>query len=67
VLFRSRGTVDHLARFIGNPKAPIHFADASEMPRFDREISMADREELARYLVWLRTATAADVAALEPL
>lgn len=62
-----RGTADHLVHFIGNPKAPIHLGEASEMPRFDRELSMTDREELARYLVWLRTATAADVAALEPL
>ncbi|MEZ4363945.1 MAG: cytochrome b N-terminal domain-containing protein [Kofleriaceae bacterium] len=62
-----RGTIDHLVHFIGNPKAPIHLGEHSEMPRFDREVSMADREEVARYLVWLRTATPADVAALEPL
>jgi ubiquinol-cytochrome c reductase cytochrome b subunit len=62
-----RGTVDHLVHFIGNPKAPIHYGDSSEMPRFDRELSVSDREALARYLVWLRTATADDVAALEPL
>ncbi len=62
-----RGSIDHLVHFIGNPSAPIHLGTASEMPRFDRELSISDREELARYLVWLRTATAADVAALEPL
>jgi ubiquinol-cytochrome c reductase cytochrome b subunit len=62
-----RGTVDQLVHFIGNPKAPIHFGDASEMPRFNKELTMADREELARYLIWLRTATVSDVLALEPL
>ena len=40
----------------------------SEMPRFDNEaLAMVQRDELAAYLVWLRTATAADVAALGPL
>jgi ubiquinol-cytochrome c reductase cytochrome b subunit len=62
-----RGTSDQLVHFIGNPKAPIHFAAASEMPRFDKELTMADREELARYLIWLRGATTSDVLALEPL
>lgn len=62
-----RGSVESLVHFMGNPKAAIHFGDASEMPRFDRELSMADREELAKYLVWLRSATPAMVNALEPL
>lgn len=62
-----RGTVDHLVHFMGNPKAPIHYGDASEMPRFDRELSMGEREEIARYLIWLRDATPAEVQALEPL
>lgn len=62
-----RGTVDLLVHFLGNPKAPIHFGEDSQMPRFDRELSMADREELAKYLVWLRSATPAAVDALEPL
>jgi ubiquinol-cytochrome c reductase cytochrome b subunit len=62
-----RGTVDQLVHLIGNPGAPIHFGDASEMPRFDKELTMADRQELAHYLIWLRTATASDMLALEPL
>ena len=62
-----RGSLDHLIHFIGNPKAPIHLGQSSEMPRFDKDLSMADREALAKYLLWLRTATAADVAKLEPL
>ncbi len=62
-----RGSVDHLVHFMGNPKAPIHYSDASEMPRFDRELSMAEREEIARYLIWLRGATPSDALGLEPL
>ena len=42
-------------------------SDKSEMPRFDKDLSIVDRDALAAYLVWLRTATPADVAALEPL
>jgi ubiquinol-cytochrome c reductase cytochrome b subunit len=62
-----RGTVDHLVHFIGNPKAAIHLGGNSAMPRFDRDLSLADREALALYLIWLRTATAEDLAKLEPL
>lgn len=62
-----RGSLEHLVHFLGNPKAPIHLGEESEMPRFDKDLSVSDREALARYLLWLRTATAADVAALEPL
>jgi hypothetical protein len=37
------------------------------MPRFDRELTLSERDALAVYLVWLRTATAADVHALGAL
>jgi hypothetical protein len=40
--------------------------DKSQMPRFDRELTLVERDALAEYLVWLRTATAADLAALDP-
>ena len=54
--------------FIGNPKLPIHMgADKSEMPRFDAELSIVDRDALAEYLVWLRSATQADLDRLGPL
>lgn len=54
--------------FIGNPKAPIHMgSDKSQMPRFDKDLSIVDRDALAEYLVWLRTATLDDVNALGPL
>ena len=33
------------------------------MPRFDKELTLAERDALAEYLVWLRTATPADLAA----
>jgi ubiquinol-cytochrome c reductase cytochrome b subunit len=62
-----RGSSDHLVHFIGNPKAPIHLGTSSEMPRFRDDLSMADREALAGYLLWLRAATPADVTRLEPL
>ncbi|MEJ7599711.1 MAG: cytochrome b N-terminal domain-containing protein [Kofleriaceae bacterium] len=59
------GSTAYYTDFVGNPKLPIHMnADKSEMPRFDRELSHAEREALAIYLDWLRTATVADVEAL---
>jgi len=54
--------------FIGNPKLPIHMdAEKSEMPRFDTDLTLQDRDALAEYLVWLRTATQADLDKLGPL
>jgi ubiquinol-cytochrome c reductase cytochrome b subunit len=56
--------------FITNPKSALHMGaepDRSEMPRFDKDLTLAERDLLAGYLVWLRTATPADVAKLEPL
>ena len=62
------GSREYFTSFIGNPKSPVHMGiDKSEMPRFDREMSIADRDAIAEYLVWLRTATPQDLAALEPL
>jgi ubiquinol-cytochrome c reductase cytochrome b subunit len=60
------GSVRYYTDFIGNPKLPLHMNDdKSQMPRFDRELSHAEREALAEYLVWLRTAKPADVKALD--
>ena len=54
--------------FISNPKSALHMGrDKSEMPRFDRDLTLAERDALAEYLVWLRTATPADLAALDPV
>jgi hypothetical protein len=41
--------------------------DHSEMPRFDKDLSIVDRDALAEWLLWLRSATPGDVAKLEPL
>jgi ubiquinol-cytochrome c reductase cytochrome b subunit len=62
------GSRDYYTSFIGNPKSPIHMGkDKSQMPAFSREMSLVDRDLVAEYLVWLRTATEADVGALGPL
>lgn len=56
---------DYYTSFVGNPKSAIHMTSgSSEMPRFDRELSLIDRDAIAEYLVWLRTATKQDVDAL---
>ena len=41
--------------------------DLSSMPRFDKELTPTERDALAEYLVWLRTATQAQLDALGPL
>jgi len=59
---------DFYTSFIGNPKKSIHMgSDKSEMPRFDKELTIVERDAIAQYLVWLRTATKADLEALGPL
>lgn len=58
----------YFTSFIGNPKLPIHMgADKSEMPRFDSDLSILQRDALAEYLVWLRTASVADITRLKNL
>ncbi|TMQ16346.1 MAG: c-type cytochrome [Deltaproteobacteria bacterium] len=60
------GSRAYYLSFISNPKSAFHMGkDKSEMPRFDKEISLADRDALAEYLVWLRGATPPDLAALD--
>lgn len=60
------GSRDYYLSFIGNPKSAFHMGhDKSEMPRFDRELTLTERDGLAEYLVWLRTATAEDLAKLD--
>ena len=62
------GSRDWYTSFIGNPKSPVHMGpDHSQMPRFDKDLSIVDRDLLAEYLVWLRTAQQRDVDLLEPL
>ncbi|HMG22219.1 MAG TPA: cytochrome b N-terminal domain-containing protein [Kofleriaceae bacterium] len=62
------GSRAYYLSFISNPKSALHMGrDKSEMPRFDRELTLAERDALAEYLVWLRTATPADLAGLDPV
>lgn len=62
------GTRDYYTSFISNPKSALHMgADKSEMPRFDRDLTIVERDALAELLVWLRTATPQDLANLGPL
>jgi ubiquinol-cytochrome c reductase cytochrome b subunit len=54
--------------FISNPKSAQHMTpDKSEMPRFDKDLSLADRDRIAEYLVWLRSATPQQLGALGPV
>jgi ubiquinol-cytochrome c reductase cytochrome b subunit len=61
------GSKEHLMHFIGNPGAAVHFGELNEMPRFDKELSAADRELVTNYVRWLRDATPEQVKNLEPL
>lgn len=62
------GSRDWYTHFIGNPKSAVHMGpEHSQMPRFDKELSIVDRDALAEYLVWLRTASQRDVDLLEAL
>jgi ubiquinol-cytochrome c reductase cytochrome b subunit len=61
------GTRAYYRSFLANPKSALHMGrDKSQMPRFDRELTLVELDALAEYLVWLRTATPADLAALDP-
>jgi mono/diheme cytochrome c family protein len=63
------GSRAYYLSFISNPKSALHMGhdkDRSQMPRFDKELTLAERDALAEYLVWLRTATPADLTALDP-
>jgi ubiquinol-cytochrome c reductase cytochrome b subunit len=62
------GSRDWYTSFIGNPKKAVHMTESlSHMPRFDSELTITERDQLAEYLVWLRTATQAALDALGPL
>jgi len=60
------GSREYYMSFISNPKSALHMGhDKSQMPRFDKELTLTERDALAEYLVWLRTATPADLAKLD--
>ena len=61
------GSRAYYLSFVGNPKSAFHMGpDKSQMPRFDKELTLAERDAVAEYLVWLRTATPAELAKLDP-
>jgi len=59
-----RGSPAYLAALIADPGAPTFFRAENEMPKFGDDLSEAERQQLAEYLTWLRTATPADLAKL---
>ncbi len=60
------GHREYYVSFVSNPKSNIHMtADMSGMPRFDKELTLLERDLIAEYLVWLRTATQADLDAVD--
>lgn len=61
------GSRDWYTSVISNPKRVIHLGKLSEMPRFDTDLTIIERDALAGYLVWLRTATQADIDRMGPL
>lgn len=62
------GSRDWYTHFIGNPKSGVHMGpEHSQMPRFDKDLTIVDRDALAEYLVWLRSASQRDVDLLEAL
>jgi mono/diheme cytochrome c family protein len=62
------GSRDWYTSFIGNPKSALHMGkDNSEMPRLDRDLTIVERDAIAEYMVWLRTATVQDLRALGSL
>jgi ubiquinol-cytochrome c reductase cytochrome b subunit len=61
------GSRDWYTSFISNPKQAVHMGKLGEMPRFDRDLTITERDALAGYLVWLRTASQADLDKLGPL
>lgn len=61
------GSRDWYTSFISNPKAAIHMGKLGEMPRFDADLTITERDAVAGYLVWLRTASQADLDKLGPL
>ncbi|HEU0031803.1 MAG TPA: cytochrome b N-terminal domain-containing protein [Kofleriaceae bacterium] len=61
------GSRDYYRSFISNPKSGLHMTaveQMSQMPRFDKELSLQDRDALGEYLAWLRNATPGDLATL---
>jgi ubiquinol-cytochrome c reductase cytochrome b subunit len=60
-----RGSIAHLTTFIGDTGQARFFGDKHQMPRLADDLGPEDRERLAEWLVWLRTATADDIKRLD--
>jgi mono/diheme cytochrome c family protein len=56
-----RGTVQNLTTLIGDTGQARFFGERHQMKRFADELGPEDRERLAEYVVWLRTATPSDL------
>ncbi|MEO6775027.1 MAG: cytochrome b N-terminal domain-containing protein [Kofleriaceae bacterium] len=61
------GSRDWYTSFISNPKKAVHMGTLGEMPRFDGDLTIIERDAVAGYLTWLRTASQADLDKLGPL
>jgi ubiquinol-cytochrome c reductase cytochrome b subunit len=60
-----RGSIAHLTTFIGDTGQARFFGEKHQMTRFADDLGPEDRERLAEWLVWLRTATADDIKRLD--
>lgn len=60
-----RGTVAYLKSFIGDTGQARFFGEKHEMPRMVEELGPDDLQRLAEWVVWLRTATPADIERLD--
>ena len=68
--FNGIGTRDHFMSVIEDAGGAMHFGAFNDMPAFNdrkNELSSDDRRALADYLIWLRTATPADITKLGEL
>lgn len=59
------GTRDYLIGMIADPGAPHRFGAMNDMPRFADKLTPPEIGLLADFLIWRRTATPADLAALD--
>jgi len=59
-----RGSRWWLAQFIATPGGPSFFGDRNAMPKVGADLSPAERDQLALYLMWLRSADDAMIGAL---
>ena len=60
-----RGSAAYLRSFIADAGSPRFFGPRNEMPAFRDELNPADIDRLAAWMVWMRTATPADVERLD--